>query len=243
MNYNLDPESSVPLHVQAEDFLREMIQEDGYKNGRLLPNEVELSSQLKISRNTLRQAINRLVFEGLLIRKKGYGTVVAPQGVMGNARNWKSFSQEMQAMGIQVHNFELHVSHKIAPEEACRFFRRPSSSSMLCLERLRGKVSFPFVYFVSFFSPDIPLTLEEDFSIPLYEMKEKKYGVQVKTSREMISAKAAQGWLAQKLGIKEGEPILERKRFVLDKNGVPVEYNIGFYRSDSFTYSIEFTNG
>ena len=49
--------------------------------------------------------------------------------------------------------------------------------------------------------------------------------------------------MAAKLGIKEGDPVLVRKRFVLDKNNMPVEYNIGYYRADSFTYTIEFTNG
>lgn len=99
MKLQLDPNSSKPLHQQAEDLLRQMIQQEEYRKGKLLPNEVELSKELNISRNTLRQAINRLVFEGLLIRKKGYGTTVAPQNVMSNARNWMSFSQEMHGPG------------------------------------------------------------------------------------------------------------------------------------------------
>ena len=107
MKLQLDPNSSKPLHQQAEDLLRQMIQQEEYRKGKLLPNEVELSKELNISRNTLRQAINRLVFEGLLIRKKGYGTTVAPQNVMSNARNWMSFSQEMHAQGMVVQNFEL----------------------------------------------------------------------------------------------------------------------------------------
>jgi GntR family transcriptional regulator len=43
----------------------------------MIPNEIELSRQMNISRNTLRQAINKLVHEGLLIRKRGIGTYVA----------------------------------------------------------------------------------------------------------------------------------------------------------------------
>ena len=65
----LDHSSNIPLHKQAEDLLRTMIQQEEYKSGKLLPNEVELSKSLNISRNTLRQAINKLVFEGLLVRK------------------------------------------------------------------------------------------------------------------------------------------------------------------------------
>ena len=236
MKLQLDPTSPMPLHQQAEDLLRRMIQQEEYQKGRLLPSEVELSHQLNISRNTLRQAINRLVFEGLLIRKKSYGTTVAPLKVMGNARNWMSFSQEMKLQGMEVQNFELHLSRKKAPAKVSDDMR------LLCLERLRGRPGLPFVYFISFFNPSIPMTGEEDLAMPLYENLQKNYGIRVKTSREMISACAADNDLAEKLEISEGEPILVRKRFVLDVNGLPVEYNIGFYRADSFTYSIEFVN-
>ena len=43
----------------------------------------------------------------------------------------------------------------------------------------------------------------------------------------------------EKLDIKSSDPILIRKRFVYDINQVPIEYNIGYYRADSFTYTIE----
>ena len=70
MTMKLDPNSEKPLHIQAEEVLRKLIESEEYKNGKLLPNEVLLSEQLHISRNTLRQAINKLVFEGLLVRKR-----------------------------------------------------------------------------------------------------------------------------------------------------------------------------
>lgn len=242
MKLELDHNSSTPLHQQAEDILRKMIQEEDYRNGKLLPNEVDLSKQLKISRNTLRQAINRLVFEGLLIRKKGYGTCVAPQDVMSNTRNWMSFSQEMASQGMNVQNFELHISWKTPSKEAAEFFGIDNSKKLLCLERLRGKPDLPFVFFISYFSPSIPMSVSEDMSRPLYEILREKYGINVKTSKEQISAKAASPELSDKLGISAGDPILVRKRFVLDDNNKPVEYNIGYYRADSFTYSIECTN-
>ena len=242
MDYQLDHNSSKPLHAQAEELIREMIRQDEYRKGKLLPNEVELSQRLSISRNTLRQAINKLVMEGLLVRKKGYGTTVAPQNVMSNARNWKSFSQEMRSQGLKVQNFELHISYKAAPEEALKFFGLKTETSLLCLERLRGKPGLPFVYFISYFNPSIPMSVEDDMSLPLYEILEKKYGITVKTSKEMIFARGANAGMAEQLGIDEGAPVLVRKRFVLDRDNVPVEYNVGYYRADSFTYSIEFTN-
>ncbi len=242
MKLQLAPNSTKPLHQQAEDLLREMIQQEEYRKGKLLPNEVALSHELKISRNTLRQAINRLVFEGLLIRKKGYGTTVAPQNVMSNARNWMSFSQEMHAQGMVVQNFELHISRKTAPSEALKFFHLPENTKLLCIERLRGRPGLPFVYFISYFNPIIPMTGEEDMTLPLYENLQKNFGVVVKTSREMVYARSASPELAEKLDIAQQDPILIRKRFVLDIHDMPVEFNVGYYRADSFTYSIEFTN-
>lgn len=237
----LDPKSTVPLHQQAEEYLRKLIQKDEYRSGKLLPNEVELSKELNISRNTLRQGINKLVFEGLLVRKKGYGTYVAPQDIMSNADNWMSFSQEMAAMGLKVQNFELHVSWNIPPKEASDFFGVSADKRLLCLERLRGKPDLPFVFFISYFNPSIPMSVSEDMSRPLYDILLKRYGIRVKTSREQISARLANEELAEKLCIDQNAAILVRKRFVFDTNNVPIEYNVGYYRADSFTYTIECT--
>ncbi|MFA6830969.1 MAG: GntR family transcriptional regulator [Bacteroidaceae bacterium] len=244
----IDHNSSQPLHMQAEEILRKLIDLDEYKNGKLFPNEVELSAQLQISRNTLRQAINKLVFEGLLVRKKGYGTKVVKKGIVGGIKNWLSFSQEMKMLGISIRNFELHMSLKIPTEEIRAFFNLKykdvvGSSEMgprcVVLERVRGKKEYPFVYFISYFNPTIPITGEEDFTRPLYEMLESQYQIIVKTSKEEISARLAGEFIADKLEIKASDAILIRKRFVYDVNGIPVEYNIGYYRADSFTYTID----
>lgn len=242
MEIQTEPRAKQPLHIQAEYFLRQLIRQEEYMKGARLPNEVALAEQLNISRNTLRQAINKLVYEGLLVRKKKYGTTVAMQKVSGDARKWMSFSQEMKCLGMTVQNFELHVSKKSVPEDAATFFGVAPESRLVCLERLRGQPGQPFVYFISYFNPEIPITSDEDFTKPLYEQLEQNYGVRVKTSKEMISAMSADSVLAEKFEINEGDPILVRKRFVLDVNGMPVEYNVGYYRADCFTYSIEFVN-
>ena len=230
----IDHNSSKPLHAQAEEILRNLIDSEEYKTGKYLPNEVELSQKLNISRNTLRQAINKLVFEGLLVRKKGVGTKVAQKGILGGVKNWLSFSQEMKMLGIEIRNFELHISRKKPTEDICNFFEITPNTSPKCivLERVRGKKEYPFVYFISYFNPSTPLTGEED-------LLEKDYNIIVKTSKEKISARLAGEAIAEKLDIKPTAPILIRERFVYDINQIPIEYNIGYYRADSFTYTIE----
>ena len=238
----LDPTSSIPLHMQAEELLRQLILSKEYQHGKLLPKEVELSEQLHISRNTLRKAIDKLVYEGLLIRKRGIGTKVQQKTILSGARNWLSFSQEMKKLGIEIKDFELHVCYKPATEEMKNFFQLEHTdqpSMCLVLERVRGNKEYPFVYFISYFNPNLPFDNENNFSQPLYTMLEEKYHITVKKSREEISASLAGTEIAEKLNIDAKDPILVRKRFVYDVNNVPVEFNIGYYRADSFTYTLE----
>ncbi|QCR24972.1 GntR family transcriptional regulator [Pontibacter sp. SGAir0037] len=241
MNLALDRKNPIPLHIQAEYLLRELINDPIYKNGKLLPNEMELAKQLAISRTTLRQAINKLVYEGLLIRKKGIGTKVAMPSVSSKSQNWLSFSQEMQARGIPIKNFELHVSWVLPDESIANFFEIPADRKVLKLERLRGREEGPFVYFVSFFHPRVGLNGEENFKRPLYEILQNDYSIIAQLSKEEITAIAADGFLAKKLEMKLGEPVLFRKRFVYDQGERPMEYNLGYYKADSFVYTVEST--
>ena len=62
----VDPKSNIPLHKQVEALIRKLISQREFREGKLLPKEVDLSRILGISRNTIRQATNKLVHEKLL---------------------------------------------------------------------------------------------------------------------------------------------------------------------------------
>jgi GntR family transcriptional regulator len=239
MKYSIDHKSPIPLHVQAEALLREIIEDPDYQNGKILPNEVELARHLAISRTTLRQAINKLVYEGLLVRKKRTGTKVAQGAVSSKSNNWLSFSQEMKVRGITIKNFEFHVTWVTPDETLATFFEIKTDRKVLKMERVRGRPNEPFVYFISYFHPRIGLTGDEDFKRPLYELLENDYGVVATLSKEEISAHAAEPNIANKLRIVNGSPVLFRKRFVFDQGERPIEYNLGYYKADSFVYTVE----
>jgi GntR family transcriptional regulator len=239
LKYSIDHKSQLPLHAQVEALVRKMADEPEYSEGKLLPNEVDLAKRLGISRNTLRQAMNKLVYEGVLVRKKGVGTRFAGHSVDTRIKSWLSFSQEMKAKGIDIRNFEITTEWVKSDSEVSFFFKIPENSPILKLVRLRGKKEGPIVYFISYFHPRIGLTGKEDFTQPLYHILEEDYATHVKLSKEEICALLADKFIAGKLHIKTGDPILKRKRMVYDPGGRPVEYNLGYYRADSFIYTIE----
>ena len=239
LNLKINHKSPIPLHIQAENLLRKLIAQPEYQLGKLLPNEVDLAKRLAISRATLRQAINKLVYEELLVRKKGVGTKVLNKKFSSKSNNWLSFSQEMAARGITVRNFELHVSWEIPNEVLAEFFGIDTKQKILKLERVRGREEGPFVYFVSYFHPRIGLTGDEDFKRPLYDILEKDFNRIADLSKEEISAMVADKFLASKLETEIGAAILFRKRFVYDQADRPLEYNLGYYNAASFVYTVE----
>ena len=237
--FAIDHKSVLPLHLQVEEMLRKMIEQPEYQNGKLLPNEVHIARKLGISRNTVRQAANKLVHERLLVRKKGVGTKVAKNNITTKLNKWTSFTHEMDEKGVVFKNYSLKVSCVVPDKEIRSLFNITEKIKVVKLERLRGLNKGPVVYFISYFHPRIGLTEKEDFSKPLYETLEKDHHVSVAISKEGISAILANKKLAEKLNIHIGDPILFRKRVVCDPGDRPIEYNLGYYRADSFTYTID----
>ncbi len=123
-NFTIDHNSKLPLHVQVEELFRKLIKMEVYKKGALLPKEVDLANLWGVSRNTIRQATNKLEHEGLIIRKKRsrHTCCRKRKSLVTGLDHWYSFTREMQEKGINVIN-QLLKTEEIQPnEEICNFF-------------------------------------------------------------------------------------------------------------------------
>lgn len=235
----LDHGSRIPLHLQAEQQLRKLIVKNRMKEGDPFPRETDLARRWGISRNTLRQAMSNLVKEGLLVRKKRSGTTVQKKKIITDLGNWFSFTHEMEDKGIPFKDLQHKVTVGKSTVEIARYLQIETAKPVVCLERVRSTTKSPMVYFKSYFHPRIGLTGNENFKQPLYEMLDHDFHIVPAYSQEEIKAIAANEKISVLLNIKPGAPVLERKRLVLDSGRKPIEFNICFYRSDCFTYSIE----
>lgn len=240
MDFKLDQNSPVPLHAQIEAYLRSLIVQEDYRSGKLfLPKEVTLAKKLGVSRNTVRQAVNTLVQEQLIERKKGVGTKVLNKKIATRLDNWISFTKEMDKLGIEVVNYLVKISFEIAPDEVYEALSVSNSKKIWKLEKVRGSKEAKYLYSVSYFHPRVGITGEEDFITPLYELLETEHDTIVATSKERLSAIKADQVLVSTLDLTPEVPILKRERLVCDPGERPVEFNIVFYNTDYFTYDIE----
>jgi GntR family transcriptional regulator len=239
MKLRIDHNTEIPLHMQVEKLLRELVVMPNYQNGELFPKEVDIARQLGISRNTVRQAISKLVMEGLLERKKGVGTRVTAQNINTQLQRWMSFTREMNAKGVKVVNYKIKVEKVLANNDIASALEIADNTEVIKLSRLRGDSEGPFVLFLSWFHPRIGLTGDEDFTRPLYEIVEKDYSIIADLSREEIKAVCAGKEISDLLQINETDPVLNRIRKVYDPGKRPIEFGCVYYRADKFNYTID----
>src|SRR3954468_6855288 len=72
----IDRTSPVPLYFQLAQHLEQAIDSGEVGPGARIDNELQLAAQLRLSRPTVRRAIQYLVDKGLLVRRRGVGTTV-----------------------------------------------------------------------------------------------------------------------------------------------------------------------
>jgi len=240
LHLEVNHDSPVPLHAQVEELLRKLIQQEEYQNGKLLPAEKDLAKQLNISRNTFRAAMNKLVYEGLVVRRKGIGTKVNQDVVRTQLTAWPSFTREMNDKGRPFHDISKNVSREKASLEVAGYLGIDENTEVQKLERLRGESDEPVVLFISYFHPRVGITPNESFDGPLYEILEEKYHVEPTLAKEEIVAELPDENLASKLEMEPDTPILIRKHLACDDNENPIEFCYACYRADRFVYQINF---
>ncbi len=77
MKYIIDKNIPLPLYYQLKQIIINLIDDGVYKEDETIPTEHELIRKYQLSRTTVRQALNELVTEGYLYKRKGVGTFVS----------------------------------------------------------------------------------------------------------------------------------------------------------------------
>src|SRR3954464_3810159 len=96
----INKNSPVPIYHQLEEHIKQQIENGILKEEAIIPSEREYAQMFQISRMTVRQAINNLVSEGYLTRRKGRGTFVTKKKVEQELQGMTSFTEDMLSRGM-----------------------------------------------------------------------------------------------------------------------------------------------
>ncbi len=234
----VDPHSPIPLYYQVYLDLRQMIQRGVILPGEMFPPEMEICQAYSVGRQTVRQAIARLVDEDLVERFAGRGTFVREQPSHIQFFLDRSFSQQMREMGRIPHSRLLSQQIGVVDMDlpALQAYR---GKPCLILERLRLGDSEPICHQTStILSESCPGIEDQDFANQsLYETLATRYQLMINRIDHVVRAVAADEYRAELLEVEEGTPLLFVGTTTYLDDGEPIEYSASYYRADRYEYS------
>ena len=235
----LDINSPIPLYFQLQEILRRKILDGEYNPGDLIPSEKELQNRYGVSRITVRNAINGLVIDDLLIKKQGRGTMVAfPRMLEEGSSTLQSFTEKMEQQGLKISPEALAVVRIPATERITEHIHIGEGEEIIYSKRLRKVDGEPIALFENYISAGTGVTEKDDFSGSIFTLLEKKYDIKISGSEKVIEAGIARNEDAAFLNISAGDPVLIIRYTTFDADNNCIEYAEGIYRADRYKYMV-----
>ena len=212
-----------------------------YGPGARLPAERTLAAQYGVSRETLRNALNRLADEHLLESVVGSGWFVAPEVVGEPPSVLQTFTEMARARGLRPTARVLRRRVRAASLGEADQLRIPPGSEVLELVRLRGMERTTICLDETVLPLDLAAPLRdvdlEDRS--LYEELETRCDVRVHRSVYSVRAEVADTHLAAQLGVTAGWPVLVGEEVGYTDAGRPVLVGATRYRGDAYRFQAD----
>jgi GntR family transcriptional regulator len=230
----LDGTDTAPLYLQLQRVLRSAIERQVLAPDEALPAERDLADAYKVSRVTVRKALDGLVDARLLTRRPGAGTFVAAR-VEKNFATISSFTEDMISRGRQPHSEWLtRTEGTVTPEEAMAFGLSPGSP-VFRFTRIR----YADGQSMALEHATIPaqsLGSLEAVTDSLYAALGADRPVRVLQRLRAVLFTAEQAGL---LGIEAGSAGLEIERRGFTQDGRTVEVTKSYYRGDAYDFVAE----
>jgi GntR family transcriptional regulator len=231
-----------PLYLQARQHLLGLIEDGTLEPGEQLPSEADLAAQLGISRPTLREALQHLEQQGLIVRKHGVGTFVSKHSLIleSGLEVLESLERQAQNLGLRTEVVHLIVSERSATKEERQVLQLSKDEAVVDVDRVIAIKGEPFAYLKDVV-PRVYLTPEEigvEFSGSVLDIFLQRDIVSPVFSRTQISAEGANAQLATLLGVAEGTALLKLVGRLYNHSERVLDYSISFFIPGHFKFHV-----
>ena len=230
----------IPLYHQLKLALQHDIEQGIYQPDGRLPSEPELIRQYGVSRITVRQALDALEGEGLIVRRHGKGTYVAEKRIEQELVRLTDFVEDMQLAGQKPLSRIVATIRETARPSLANMLNIASGTEVVRIDRVRLADERP----IAFDTTWLPLRFGElltgaDLSKEtIYHILETRYHIPVVSGTFHITATTATAQKAALLEVTPGAALLVIQRISYTTNGEPVYMQERYYRPDRVQYRV-----
>lgn len=226
--------AEIPQYLKLYEILRKHIVEGVYEEGSLLPSENELCSVHRMTRPTVRHALDKLVKDGFIIKKQGKGSIVRKQiqniGIL-------SIAGTASAIGVRFLKTDILQKPVVKPwPEHFPFELSDLEKEAGCIymERLRYVENVPVFYDINHLpNVYIPRFTSRSFdNKSLFETLRKHYRIEILGGEQQLKAILPDEKIRQLLRLKPGQPVLHiERKLTTNKEGFNI-YSTIFFNSE-----------
>jgi len=218
---------------ETRERVLELIDELGV--GDAIPSERQLGLDLGVSRLTVRAALEELVREGYLVRRRGAGTFVAEPKV-AKGIDITSFSDDMRARGLTPGSRTLELRTIPAGARLGRILHVSPSEPIVSVKRLRladgDPMAIELLHVRSSLVPGLTAGDLEEHSF--YDLLAARWDVSIVGGTQTVEPTVTNEEESAALGVPLHSPALLFERVTRATTGDVVEYTSSTYRGDRY---------
>lgn len=235
MSPTIDRESPLPLYAQIKRSLQAKLMSWPAENDRFYTDH-ELQRIFGVSRATVRQALTELEVEGLVRRRRGFGTFVNRDKIEESFAARSDFSGQWAQSGRSLRVANLKVERTSCPAHFAKALGLPPGTEVLSMERLRLSAELRVAWDLRY----IPLAIAGEIALKEFEnvslLQVLRHQVVIERADTQIEAALADEEYAERLNIHPAAPVLVREMTYFAAGGAPAFTGISVYRADQVRY-------
>ena len=222
--------------------MAEAIARGDLQPGSRLPPERDLAERLRVSRMTLRQALDSLERRGLVVRMRGRtgGTFVAEPKFEMDVGTLAGLTEQLRRQGHRAGARVLRAREGPAGHRSAEALQLEPGAAVFEVIRLRLSNDEPLALERSLFPAKLlPGFLRGPLDGSLYEVLRDRYRLAPARALERLEPVVATAREGEALGVREGAPLLLVERTAFAASGVPLEYARDLFRGDRTRVLVE----
>ncbi|MFA0441451.1 GntR family transcriptional regulator [Vibrio sp. 10N.222.51.C12] len=227
-----------PLYIQVAGELKREIDKGTYPSGSKLPSENQLVERLKVSRVTVRKALQQLNDGGYIFSEKGKGSFVKPNKLRHDFLSMSGFAQEAAGSGLEATNI-VDVFDVVSANDLVSQKLNISTGDPVNFSRRVRLVNNQVVSFEEFYIPRVllPNLTENDLKGSKFEYL-SRHGIEmIKTQQKLLPA-LPDAAVQRLLHVGELDPILINESQNFYEEDKIYEYSIVYYNSSLYDFEI-----
>jgi GntR family transcriptional regulator len=233
----IDRTSPVPLYFQVAKALEAAIESGDLAAGTLLANELDLARSLGLSRPTIRRAMQYLVDEGFVVRRRGVGTrVVQPK--VRRPLELTSLYDDLSRTDRKPRTEVLSLDVVPAHGHVAKVLGLAEDAPATVVVRLRWAGETPIAVMTNYVPAElVELTRASLETQGLYQLL-RQAGITLHSANQVIGARTATAQEAKRLGERRGAALLTMERIAYDDQGSAVEYGTHIYAASRYSFEL-----